>query len=160
MKGSSKEMLLRMFEEEGGVAVVKNNSNDEQTPYIPPKKPSTLLLNGTQTTNKNITTQPFHQRNSHTLINSNKGITIISPYLALPINHCPSKYPCTSNTTIWQNNNQLEFMREPLTLSLHKNSSQLLRSFSEIKTINLSMNQMRNNESYEWSTCLMRKSYE
>ena len=50
-----------MIEEERRVAVVKNNSNDEQTPYILPKKPSTLPLNGAQTTNKHITAQPFHQ---------------------------------------------------------------------------------------------------
>ena len=124
------------------------------------RKPSTLPLNGAQTTNKHITAQPFHQKNSHTLINSNKGNPIRSPYLALPINHCPSKYPYTSNTTILQNNNWLSFMQEPLTLSLHKNSSQLIRSFSEIKTINLMMNQMQNNESYDWNTCLMRKSFD
>ena len=92
-------MLLRMFEEEGGVAVVRNDPNDEQTPYIPPKKPSTLPLNGAQTTNKHITAQPFHQKNSHTLNNSNNKNTIKSPYLALPIKHRPSKYPYTSNTT-------------------------------------------------------------
>ena len=93
-------MLLRMFEEEGGVDVVRNNSNDKQTPYISPKKPSTLPLNNARTTNKRITAQPFHQRNSHTLNNSNKGNTIRNPYLALPINHHPSKYPYTSNATI------------------------------------------------------------
>ena len=60
-------MLLRMFKEEGGVAVVKNNSNDEQVPYISPKKPSTLPLNNTQTTNKYIIAQPFYQKNSHAL---------------------------------------------------------------------------------------------
>ena len=45
-------MLLRMFEAEGGVAVVRNDSNNEQTPYIPLKEPSTLPLNGAQTTIK------------------------------------------------------------------------------------------------------------
>ena len=102
MKGSSEEMLLRMIEEEGGVAVVRNNSNDEQTPYISLKKPSTLPLNGAQTTNnKHITAQPFHQKNSHTLNNSDKGNPIRNSYLALPINHHPSKYPYTSYATIY-----------------------------------------------------------
>ena len=93
-------MLLRIIEEEGGVAVVRNDSNNEPTPYKSPKKPSTLPLNGAQTTNKHITAQLFHQKNSHTLNNSNNRNTIRNPYLALHINHRPSKYPCTSNATI------------------------------------------------------------
>ena len=93
-------MLLRMFEEEGGVAVVRNNSNDEQAPYISPKKPSTLPLNSAQTINKHITAQRFHQKNSLILNNRNNRNTIRSPYLALPINHCPSENPYTSNATI------------------------------------------------------------
>ena len=110
-KGRSEEMLLRMFGEEEGVAVVRNDSNNVSTPYIPLKGPSTLPLNSARTTNKHITAQPFHQKNSHALNNSNNRNTIRNPYLALPINHHPSKYPCTSNTTILQNNNQLRFMQ-------------------------------------------------
>ena len=48
----------------------------------------------------------------------------------------------TSNATILQNNNWLGFMRVTLTLKSHKNSSQLIQSFSEIKTIKLLTDQM------------------
>ena len=106
-KGSSEEMLLRMIEEEGGVAVVRNDSNDEPTPYISSKKPSTLPLNSAQTTDKHITAQRLHQKNSHAFNNSKNSNTIRNPYLALPINHRPSENPHTSNTTILQNNNLL-----------------------------------------------------
>ena len=82
MKGSSEEMLLKMFKEGGGVAVVRNNSNNKPTPYISSKKPSTLPLNGAQTIYKHITAQPFHQKYSLVLNNNNNRNTIKSPYLA------------------------------------------------------------------------------
>ena len=75
------------------MAVVRNNSNNEQTPYISSKKPSTLLLNSAQTTNKHITAQSFDQKNSLVLNNRNNRNTIRSPYLALPISHRPSENP-------------------------------------------------------------------
>ena len=131
-KGSNKEILLRMFGEEGGVAVVRNNSNNEQTPYISSKKPSTLPLNGAQTTNKHITAQPFHQKYSSVLNNSNNRNTIRSPYLALPINHRPSENPYTSTPQFNKTITGWDLCEQPLTLSLQKSSSQLLRSFSEI----------------------------
>ena len=84
-KGSSEEMLLRMFEEEEGVAVVRNDSNDEATPYISSKKPSTLLLNSAQTTNEHITAQSFDQKYSLVLNNRNNRNIIRTP-----IQHCPS----------------------------------------------------------------------
>ena len=104
-------MLLRMVEEEGRVAVVRNDSNDEQAPYISPKKPSTLPLNGAQTTNKHITAQPFHQKNSHPFNNRNNRNTIRNPYLALPINHRPIRKPLYFKRHNFTNNNRLRFMR-------------------------------------------------
>ena len=93
-------MLLRMFGEGGRLAVVRNDSNDEPTPYISSKEPSTLPLNGAQTIYKHITAQSFHQKYSLVFNKNNNRNAIRSPYLTLPINHCPSENPYASNATI------------------------------------------------------------